>query len=65
VGRDGEKSEVGRGVSDDEVENFAVGADVEGADENVGAGFDEPALEVTPDGWGDIVGDEDGHGFSL
>src|ERR1017187_8376859 len=42
-------------------EGLVARAAVDGANENVGAGLDEPALEDSPDGIRRVVGNNDGH----
>ena len=43
-GGDREHAEFLRGIPQDEVHHLAMGADVEGADEDIGPRLDEPAL---------------------
>ena len=64
-GGDDEHSELRRGVAEDKLTDFPKGADIEGADKDVGARLDEPALQVAADGGWDIVANEDSHGERL
>ena len=50
-------AKVGRGMAQDKLHDLAMGADVQGADEDVGPGLDEPTFEVPPDCGGDVVTD--------
>ncbi len=60
-GGDDEHSEAGGGVPQDEITDFPVISDVEGAHENIRPGLNKPALEMAPDGGRDVVAYEDGH----
>ena len=60
-GGDDEEPEVRRGVAQDVVDHFAMGAGIERANEDIGPGFKKPAFQQTPDSGRGVVGDEAGH----